>query len=94
MLIYTIRSPSLILRRVDGNELPKTIGEFGETPEQIFATYATLEEKYGKSKMDTMPLRAVAMYTYVDKLRTGLSQLMAGARSFRLDTCNSFPTSV
>ena len=26
------------------------------------------------------------MYTYVDKLRTGLSQLMAGARSFRLDT--------
>ena len=25
------------------------------------------------------------MYTYVDKLRTGLTQLMAGARSFRLD---------
>jgi glutamate synthase domain-containing protein 2 len=69
-------------------ELPKTVSEFGETPEQIFATYATLAEKYGKSKMDTLPLGAVAMYTYVDKLQTGLSQLMAGARSFRLDTVN------
>ncbi len=29
---------------------------------------------------------AVAMYTFVDKLRTGLTQFMAGARSFRLDT--------
>ena len=67
-------------------DLPKTIREYGDSPEQIFATYATLAEKFGKSKMDEMPLGAVAMYTYVDKLQTGLSQLMAGARSFRLDT--------
>ncbi len=33
-----------------------------------------------------MPLGAVAIYTFVDKLRTGLTQFMAGARSFRLDT--------
>ncbi len=67
-------------------ELPKTVSEFGKTPEQIFVTYATLEEKYGKNEMAKMPLGAIAMYTYIDKLRTGLSQLMAGARSFRLDT--------
>ena len=36
--------------------------------------------------MQKMPVGAIAMYTYVDKLRTGLTQLMAGARSFRLDT--------
>ena len=36
--------------------------------------------------MAKMPLGAIAVYTYVDKLRTGLTQLMAGARSFRLDT--------
>ena len=35
-----------------------------------------------------MPLGAVAIYSFVDKLRTGLSQFMAGARSFRLDTLN------
>ena len=38
--------------------------------------------------MDKMPLGAIAIYTFVDKLRTGLTQFMAGARSFRLDTLN------
>ena len=66
--------------------LPKTVSDYGDTPEQIFATYETLAEKYGRSEMAKMPLGAIAMYTYVDKLRTGLTQLMAGARSFRLDT--------
>ena len=67
-------------------KLPKTVSDYGETPEQIFATYATLAEKYGKQRMNDLPLGAIAMFTYVDKLRTGLTQLMAGARSFRLDT--------
>ncbi len=67
-------------------ELPATVKAFGETPEQIFATYETLLERFGKEAMQRMPLGAMAMYTYVDKLQTGLTQLMAGARSFRLDT--------
>jgi hypothetical protein len=62
------------------------VASFGNTPEQIFATYETLAEKFGRDAMERMPLGAMAMYTYVDKLRTGLTQLMAGARSFRLDT--------
>ena len=66
-------------------ELPRTVSRFGETPEQIFVTYATLEEKYGE-RMKDIPLGAVALYTFVDKLKTGLTQFMAGARSFRLDT--------
>jgi len=32
-----------------------------------------------------MPLGAVAMSCFADKLRTGLQQLMAGSRNFRLD---------
>jgi glutamate synthase domain-containing protein 2 len=69
------------------NELPSAVKKFGQTPEEIFVTYSTLKEKYGK-KIDTMPLGAVAIYTFVDKLRTGLTQFMAGTRSFRLDTLN------
>ncbi len=69
------------------NELPTAVKKFGQTPEEVFVTYSTLKEKYGK-KIDTMPLGAVAIYTFVDKLRTGLTQFMAGARSFRLDTLN------
>ena len=67
-------------------ELPVTVREYGKTPEQIFVTYETLLKRFGKERMKKLPLGAVAMYTYVDKLRTGLTQLMAGARSFRLDT--------
>ena len=73
-------------RNTKWKELPKTVSAYGDTPEKIFTTYATLAERYGKSTMNEMPLGAIAMHTYVDKLRTGLTQLMAGARSFRLDT--------
>ncbi|MBN2023948.1 MAG: hypothetical protein JW809_14285 [Pirellulales bacterium] len=67
-------------------DLPATVGAFGKTPDQIFATYETLAERFGRERMKQLPLGAVAMFTYVDKLRTGLTQLMAGARRFRLDT--------
>ncbi len=66
-------------------KLPPTVSRYGSSPEEIFVTYSTLKDKYG-SAMENVPFGAIALYTYVDKLRTGLTQLMAGARSFRLDT--------
>ena len=70
---------------IKDGDLPKSVSAFGATPEQIFATYHELKDKYGKRIAD-LPLGAIGMYTFIDKLRVGLSQLMAGARSFRLDT--------
>jgi len=67
-------------------KLPATVSRFGSRPEEIFVTHSALAERFGKGRMKEMPLGAIAMYTFVDKLRTGLTQLMAGARSFRLDT--------
>jgi len=67
-------------------ELPATVSAYGQKPDQIFVTYETLLERFGRETMAKMPMAAIAMHTYVDKLRTGLTQLMAGARSFRLDT--------
>ena len=72
---------------IKDGDLPKNVSQFGSTPEQIFATYHDLKEKYG-DRMDRLPLGAMAMYTYVDRLQVGLSQFMAGSRSFRLDTVN------
>lgn len=66
-------------------KLPATVSKFGEIPEKIFVNYSVLKQEYG-SKIEEIPLGAIALYTYIDKLKTGLSQLMAGARSFRLDT--------
>jgi len=67
------------------DKLPPSVEKFGGSPEQIFISYSALKERYGE-RMKAMPLGAVALYTFVDKLRTGLTQFMAGARSFRLDT--------
>lgn len=64
-------------------KLPRTVSRFGSTVEEIFVTYETLKAKYG-SEIDELPLGAVGWYTYVDKLRVGLQQLMAGSRNFSL----------
>ncbi len=66
-------------------KLPRTVSQFGDSVEEIFVTYETLKEKYG-SEIDELPLGAVGWYTFVDKLRVGLQQLMAGSRNFRLST--------
>jgi glutamate synthase domain-containing protein 2 len=70
----------------DGNweKLPPTVSRYGDDAEHIFVTYETLKGRYG-DRIREMPLGAIALYTYVDKLQTGLSQFMAGARDFRLD---------
>ena len=36
--------------------------------------------------MEAIPLGALAIYTFVDKLKVGLQQIMAGSRNFNLST--------
>ena len=38
----------------------------------------------GKDEMQNIPLGAVGFYTYAEKLRVGLQQLMAGTRNFNI----------
>jgi len=68
------------------DELPKTVSQFGAKREEIFVSWETLVEKYGKEAVEEMPLGAVGLYTFVDKLKVGLQQLMAGSRNYRLLT--------
>ena len=66
-------------------KLPKTVSQYGDKPEQIFVTYEILKQKYGADIMKEMPLGAVGVYTFIEKLKLGLQELMAGARAFRVD---------
>jgi glutamate synthase domain-containing protein 2 len=66
--------------------LPKTVSEFGGTVEEIFVSYEDLVAKYGKDTVKEMPLGAIGLYTFTDKLKVGLQQLMAGSRNFRVST--------
>ena len=51
---------------------------------KTFINAGKLKEKYGKD-FNRIPPAAIGMCSYYDRLTTGLQQLMAGARKFRLD---------
>ncbi len=68
----------------EGN-LPKNVAKYGNSLEEIFITYEELKEKFG-SRINEIPTGAIAMYTFCQKIKIGLQQLMAGSRNFKLST--------
>lgn len=50
---------------------------------KLFSVGAQLKERFGKD-FAKLPAGAIGMYSYIDRLRQGLQQLMAGARKFAL----------
>jgi len=68
---------------LEEGDLPKTVTKYGDKVEEIFVCYEELKDKYGDEVKD-IPLGAIGIYTYCQKFRTGLQQLMAGSRNFSL----------
>ncbi|MDD1654430.1 MAG: FMN-binding glutamate synthase family protein, partial [Methanomicrobiales archaeon] len=68
----------------EGN-LPNTVSKYGKSAEEIFVAYEELKAKYGNRFKD-IPTGAIGIYTYAQRFRTGLQQLMAGSRNFTLGT--------
>jgi len=62
--------------------LPNTVKQFGATPEEIFVCYEDVKKVVGADEMKNIPLGAVGIYSYSEKIKVGLQQLMAGARCF------------
>jgi len=58
--------------------------KYQEALRRTFVNVAKLKDRYGKD-FEKIPLSAISVYNYYDRLTTGLQQLMAGARKFRLD---------
>lgn len=73
-----------IAQWLKSNDLPKTVSEFGKTTEEIFVCYEAVVDIVGKDEMKNIPLGALGIYSYSDKIKVGLQQLMAGARCFSL----------
>jgi glutamate synthase domain-containing protein 2 len=64
-------------------DLPKTVSRYGTSIDEIFVSYAELKMKYGK-EIDKIPTGAIGIYTFSQKFKAGLQQLMAGSRNFKL----------
>ena len=67
------------------DNLPKKVSEHGRKTEEIFVCYEELKEKYGK-EIKNIPGGAIGIYTFCQKIKVGLQQLMAGSRNFKLST--------
>jgi glutamate synthase domain-containing protein 2 len=70
---------------IEKDDLPRTVNEFGTTVEEIFVCYEEVANMLGKDEMKNLPLGALGIYSYVQKLKVGLQQLMAGARCFNIN---------
>ncbi len=80
--------PGMVGKNIAGwlgdGKLPRTVGQFGSTPEEIFVNYEDVKELVGADEMKNIPLGAVGIYSYSEKIKVGLQQLMAGARCFNI----------
>ncbi|MBN2185981.1 MAG: FMN-binding glutamate synthase family protein [Dehalococcoidia bacterium] len=73
--------------KTQGQLLEETYGKGKKYQEALFRTFiaaAELKEKYGED-FEKIPPAAIGVYTYYDRLATGLRQLMAGERKFALN---------
>jgi len=79
--------PAMVGKHAEGwlkkGTLPKGVKEYGSSVEEIFLLAEELKSKFGKD-FSRLPLGAIGLYTYCDRIAVGLRQLMAGARKFAL----------
>ncbi|MCS7113461.1 MAG: glutamate synthase-related protein [Nitrososphaerota archaeon] len=67
------------------NELPKSfVNIYGDDPEKFFASLPELRAKLG-DKVYSIPWGSIGLYSYLEKIRIGLQQLLAGMRKFKLN---------
>ena len=71
---------------LEKSDLPKTVSQYGNMKEEIFLNYETVKDMVGNGEIENIPLGAIGLYSYCDKLKVGLQQLMAGARRFSVPT--------
>lgn len=67
---------------LESGKLPHTVGQYGKSVEEIFVNYEDVKNIVGSKEIDNIPLGAIGIYSYSEKIRVGLQQLMAGARCF------------
>jgi hypothetical protein len=62
-------------------ELPKAFARFGSTVEEVFADYRLLKADFG-AEAAQIPTGAIGVYSYLNRLTSGLRMLMALNRKF------------
>ncbi|SHF44257.1 Glutamate synthase domain-containing protein 2 [Desulfofundulus australicus DSM 11792] len=69
---------------VKSGKVPNEYKKYGESLEQVFIAASELKEKLGAEAFERLPVGAIGVYTYFERLAQGLRQFMCGARKFAL----------
>ncbi|MEE8452134.1 MAG: glutamate synthase-related protein, partial [Thermoguttaceae bacterium] len=64
--------------------LPKNVSCYGETVKEMFVCWEQVADLVGIDEMPNIPLGAIGIFSYAQKLAVGMQQLMAGARCFNV----------
>lgn len=70
---------------VKTGKVPAEYKKYGENLEQVFVAASELKEKLGADLFEKLPVGAIGVYSYYERLAQGLRQFMCGARKFSLD---------
>lgn len=69
---------------VKSGKIPADYKKYGETLDQVFIAAAALKDKLG-DEFENLPVGAIGVYTYYERLAQGLRQFMCGSRKFGLN---------
>jgi len=83
--VTAVMKSSYFVELAEKGRLPKEFAEeFGTDPGRFFRAAPELKRMHG-NRFKLIPLSAIGLYTYyIDRLGTGLKQLMAGCRKWKL----------
>jgi len=73
-----------VVNWMNNGGLPKNVSCYGETVKEMFVCWEQVADLVGASEMPNIPLGAIGIFSYAQKLSVGLQQLMAGARCFNV----------
>lgn len=69
---------------IKSGKIPGEYKKYGDKLEQVFIAATELKEKLGAEDFNRLPVGAIGVYTYFERLAQGLRQLMCGARKFAI----------
>ncbi len=83
--LTAVMKSSYFVELASKGRLPKSFVDlYGDTPERFFISTVDLKRLYG-DRFGEIPWEAVGLFGYLERIRVGLQQLMAGSRKWRLD---------
>ena len=69
---------------IQKGDIPKDLAKYGQKVSEIFCNFPELRARFG-DQINSIPLGAIGVYNYIERINTGLQELMALCRKYQLE---------